>query len=165
METELSKILLVRAGKLLARRSYSRGELGQKLAGLADTADVEAVLDRLAELRLLNDADYAYNFVSYRLTREGWGPLRIRRELLERRVAPNLVDAALERVLDEAGEEAALKVYLARHAGKRGWPTDRKRIQRLVLHLERRGFTPEKVRRTLRQEIGADAWQRFETGE
>ena len=165
METELHKKLMAQAGKLLARRAYSRAELGERLARLAESDEVDRALDHLVELRLLNDANYAYNLSLHRLTREGWGPLRVRRELIERRVEPATADEALARVLDETGEETILKRYLVRYAGRRGWPGDRRRIQRLVLHLERRGFSAEQVHRALRDEIGTEAWRRFETGE
>ena len=122
METERQKKLMAQAGRLLARRAHSRAELGERLARLAEPGEVDQVLDHLVELRLLNDANYAYNLSLHRLTREGWGPLRVRRELIERRVEPATADEALARVLDETGEETILKRYLVRYAGRRGWP-------------------------------------------
>jgi regulatory protein len=165
MESAVLKKLMTKAGRLLARRAYGRAELGQKLAPLADASDIEQVLDHLTDLRLLNDANYAYNFSFHRLTELGWGPARVRRELTQRRVEGTIVEAAIARVLDDSGEEAILDRYLARYTGRRGWPADRKGIGRLVTHLRRRGFSPERVYRALREQIGAEAWDRFDTGE
>src|SRR5687768_10744837 len=115
MAQAVSKKLMSRAGNLLGRRSYSRGELARKLLKLADPPEVETVLDRLEELDLLNDSKYAYNFAFYRLRECGWGPLRVRHALLNRQVAADLVESALNRVFQEHGEGPMLEGYLDRY--------------------------------------------------
>jgi len=159
-----TKKLLSKAGNLLARKAHSRGELREKLLRFGDMQSVEAALDRLQELNLLNDGEYAYNFASRRATQEGWGPLRVRQALLRRRVAPQLVDSALERVKAECGD-TALREYIEKHCEKTGWPQDRKGIQRLIGHLRRRGFHEESIISALRPRIQASVWQRFDTGD
>jgi SOS response regulatory protein OraA/RecX len=165
MPEAVSKKLMSRAGSLLRRRSYSRGELAGKLLKLADPLEVEAVLDRLEEVDLLNDSKYAYNLAFYRLRECGWGPDRVRHALLARQVAADLVEAALDRILQEHGERPMLEGYLDRYCAKNGMPSDRKGIQRLLLHLQRRGFTHEVIHQTLRQRVEAKAWSSFESGD
>jgi regulatory protein len=165
MSPESHERLLARSGRFLARRAYSRGELGLRLARAADAVEVEAVLDRLEALGLLNDANYAYDFGLHRLTREGWGPLRIRRELIERGVAADVVEAALARLSAEMGEDEALAAYLRRWSAKHGWPVDRRGGRRIVAHLERRGFSGEAIHRGLRRVLDVRTWRQIDSGD
>jgi regulatory protein len=165
MQSVLREKLIARAGKLLARKGYSRAALEERLRGLASPAEVASVLDRLEELALLDDAHYAYNFALQRLQRELWGPRRVIGDLIDRKVAPAVADAALTRVLDEVPEDDILDGYLQRHSSKRGWPKDRREIARLIAHLERRGFTRDLVYRSLRAKVDGLEWRRFEAGD
>ena len=165
MTEAVSKKLMSRAGNLLRRRSYSRRELARKLLKLADPIEVEAVLDRLEEVDLLNDSKYAYNLAIYRLRDCGWGPLRVRHALLERQVAAELVESALNGILQEHAEGPMLEGYLDRYCAKGGMPSDRKGIKRLLSHLQRRGFTHEVIHRTLRLKVDGKAWSSFESGD
>jgi len=165
MEAELQKKLLNRAGNLLAKRSYSRGEMRIKLSKLAEPADVENTLERLEALNLLNDSDYAYNFAFSRIRLQGWGPIRVRHSLLHRQVAHQIIEAAIDRVWQDVGDRVVLREYLDRHCRKTGIPQDRKGIQKLIGHLRRRGFVDATIYSTLRQMIPDGAWECFETGE
>ncbi len=161
----MSKILMTRAGRLLSRRSYSRGELRRKLAHLAEEGCVEQVLDHLEELNLLNDSDYAYNFALCRMKQDGWGPLKVLQSLMRREVAQALAESAIDRIRQENDESALLQEYVERHCRKIGMPQDLKGIRRLVSHLNRRGFQEEIIFKALREQIPAAAWRRFETGD
>jgi regulatory protein len=165
MEAELQKKLLKRAGNLLARRSYSRGEMQIKLSKLAEPADVEETLDRLEALNLLNDLDYAYNFAFSRIRLQGWGPIRVRHSLRHRQVPHQFIEAAIDRVWQDVGDDVVLKEYLDRHCRKTGLPEDRRGIQKLIGHLRRRGFNDATIYSTLRQMIPDVTWECFETGE
>ena len=165
MDPELHKMLLKKAGTLLARRAYSRGELSIKLAKLAGELQVESALDRLEQLKLLNDADYAYNFALYRVRQQGWGPSKVRDSLLHRQVAASTIELALERVRKELGDESVLMHYVQRRCGKQGLPTNPKDIKGLVLHLRRRGFDEDSIFSILKRMIPAAVLQRFESGE
>ena len=165
MDAELHKILLKKAGALLAHRPYSRGELQERLAKLAEEPQVECVLDRLEQLNLLNDADYAYNFALYRIRQDGWGPTKICQSLLRRHVAQATIDSALERIGNELGQEPILIEYIKRRCGKKGLPTDRGGIRKLVMHLHQRGFDEDRILSALKKMIPAAVLHRFETGE
>ena len=166
MEGERHNKLMARAGRLLARRGFSRGDLRERLLrGAASEAEVDAVLDRLSALDLLNDARYAYNFAFQRLHRELWGPRRVLEDLRGRKVAPADADHALARALEEVPESNVLDGYLERRSSKRGWPGNRREIARLVAHLDRRGFARDLIYRALRQKVGGVEWRRFEAGD
>lgn len=80
---------------LLARREHGRVELTRKLRkrGAPDEL-IEAALQRLAEEGLLSEARYLESFVAYR-ARAGYGPQRIREELVQRGLARGDIDQAL----------------------------------------------------------------------
>jgi SOS response regulatory protein OraA/RecX len=165
METEIQKTLLKKAGSLLARRAYSRGELRLILAKLAGDSEVESALNRLEQLNLLNDADYAYNFAFYRTQREGWGPAKIRDSLLRRHLSQATVERALERVRKELGDERILMECIKKRWKHRAPPADPKDIHKLILFLLRRGFDEDAIYRALELMLPTEAIQRFETGD
>jgi len=158
MQSELRKKLLGKAGSLLARRPHSRGELRQKLSRTAEPLDIEAVLARLDELNLLNDGDYAYNFAFRRSEQDGWGPFKIRSELLRRQIAPQVIDSAIEGVQKKIDGDTALKTCWEKITRKEGIPTDRKAVRRLIQKLRRRGHGDDVIIRMLRRELPAGAW-------
>jgi regulatory protein len=158
MDSESQKKLLRKAGSFLSRRPHSRGELRQKLARRAEPADIEAVLVRLDELHLLNDEEYAYNFAFRRSEQDGWGPMKIRAELMQRQIPPELIDRAIERVQQEIDSETALKTCWEKIIRKEGVPGDRKAARRLIQKLRRRGHGDDVIIRLLRRHIPRDAW-------
>ena len=160
-----AKTLMARAQAMLARRPYCRAELRRRLEPLAPRDEIESLLDRLEELRLLNDATYAYNFAFYRLGGRGYSPERVRRELEKRGVRASAVESALSSVLAERTEAEILADYLGRRAAKRGLPADRRSIEGLVRHLRRKGFGRETIYRLLREQIPGAAWDSFEPGD
>jgi regulatory protein len=164
-DPEVQKKLLNKAGAILARRPHARGELRQKLLRHAEGRDVESVLDRLQDLKLLNDAEFAYNFAFHRAKVEGWGPLRIRQALLRRQVAPDIVRSTIERLRDNLADGSALQDYVLRHCRRSGLPQDRKGLSRLVAHLRRRGYHEDSIWAVLRQIIPAAVWQRDDSGD
>jgi regulatory protein len=165
MEAENNKLLLTKAGALLARRAYSRGELRIRLAKFGAEMQVEAVLNRLARLNLLNDEEYAYNFALNRMKQQGWGPAKIIASLLKRQVEQPTIDLAMARVRNEEGSEPPLDTCIKQYCKKYGLPSNPKGMQRLISHLRRRGFDEDDVYRALRQALPDEALKSFETGE
>ena len=158
-----AQALLQKAGTLLARRAHSRGELRRKLAKFADPADLEKVLDRLEELGLLNDAEYAYNFASSRIREKSWGPARIYQALLRRKVPAHVATRTVERIRGETGERTLLETYLERYWRTRDRPRNRAELKRLIGHLSRRGYGDELIVDVLRRAAPAEAWRTFES--
>jgi regulatory protein len=97
--------LTARALRLLGRREHTRLELQRKLAPHAEEPlEVQAVLNDLAERGWLSDARFVEQFVHARRGR--FGPAHIRRALLERGVAEELVAGALGSLKEEELEAA-----------------------------------------------------------
>lgn len=89
--------------RLLGRREHSREELRKKLRKREWPADrVEALLDRLEQEGALSDLRFARSWVRHRAGR-GLGPTRIRSELRQRGVAPEVVARAFQAFLWRRG--------------------------------------------------------------
>jgi regulatory protein len=128
--------LTARALRLLARREHTRVEICRKLAPrVDDPARLEAVLDDLARRGWLSDERFVEAFVHARRGRDG--PARIRRALLERGVAPEVIAAALRDL--KAGELDSARAVWARKF--KVPPKTSEERARQVRFLQSRGFT------------------------
>ena len=163
-----------RAAALIARRAHSRGELRRKLAAAQNVGEacaIEAVLDRLEHLNLLNDAEYAYNFAFYRIKDLGWGEEKVRKALSDRDVAKAAADRALDRVREETapggtgGIAGALIEYIESYCRKHGTPSTVKDSQKLARRLIGRGFDEDRVIGALQRIIPPETFRHFETGD
>jgi regulatory protein len=128
--------------KALERRSFARADLGRRLRrkGHAPEA-VDAALERAGELRLLDDAAFARNYVETRAGR-GRGPARLLRDLAAMGVERRLIDHAIAAHFDQDVDRAAIPLTLAtKRAGQLGdLPREVKR-RRVLAYLARRGFS------------------------
>lgn len=131
---------------LLARREHSRAELRHKLRARGhDPEAVEAALERLGEQGYQDDRRFAEHYVASRVER-GFGPVRIRAELQERGVDPDLGREALEAHRGrwpELAEEARRRRFGAEA------PADPRAWQRQARFLQYRGFDAALVAATL----------------
>ena len=159
------KLLLKKAGALLARRAYSRAELHDKLAKFAGGLPVEPVLDRLEQLNLLNDDDLAYTSALYRISQEGWAPAKARNYLVRRQVARRAIDRALEKIRNELGNDPGLSGCIQKYFRSKGIPANPKDVRRLIVHLLGRGYDEDGILNKLKQMLPQALWRQFETGE
>lgn len=126
-----------RAVSLLARREHSSWELRYKLDQRQFPSHyIDAVVRRLKQEKYLSDTRFAEVFARSRVER-GWGPLKIRAALGDRRVAGELVEQALSG-LEVEWSSMALEVYRRKFGGK---PVrDYRDRSRRLAFLQRRGF-------------------------
>ena len=163
--------LMKHAAALVARRAYSRGELRRALADrqrTGDIDDIEAVLDRLEELKLLNDDEFAYNFSFYRMKELGWGEEKVLAALLYKDVAKTVAKRALDRVREEIapdGANVALMEYVESYCRKHGAPSTLKDAQKLARRLAGRGFDEADIVGALRRLITPDIFRHFIAGD
>lgn len=111
---------------------------------------ITEVLDRMEEVGLLDDADFARTWVRSRHELKGLGRSALRRELTERGVAEEHIEPALEQLSAE-DESAAARAMVEKKLGERRIPppetpegrTEREKLtRRLVAMLARRGHSP-----------------------
>jgi regulatory protein len=136
-----------RAGlRTLELRPFAQADLGRRLVRRGHPREaVDAALERVAELGLLDDAAFAREYAESRAAR-GRGPARIRRDLMSMGVARAETDAAIAARWPDGVEDEALPLALAeRRAAQLGnLPRPVKR-RRLLAYLTRRGFTGRTV--------------------
>lgn len=126
---------------LLNKRDYSRGELTARLTEKGfDPAEAAAAVDRLAELHLIDDANYAAMVVRHYAAR-GFGRQRLQDELYRRRVPRELWEDALAQTGDADG--SAYAVLLSRLKSADPSPDE---LRRAADALRRRGFSWEEAR-------------------
>jgi regulatory protein len=128
---------------LLTARARTRAELEGQLAKRGYPQDVRSrVLDRLAELGLVDDADFAEQWVRSRRANAGKGRRALAAELRTKGVDNDLITAALADI--DAGAERERAEQLVRDKLRRerlGDDDDVKVTRRLVGMLARRGYS------------------------
>ena len=128
--------------RLLTARARTRAELEGQLAkrGYPDDVSVR-VLDRLSEVGLVNDADFAEQFVRSRRIHAGKGKRALAAELRNKGVDNEVITAALADI--DAGAERERAEQLVRDKLRRERlddDDDTKVKRRLVGMLARRGY-------------------------
>lgn len=130
----------------LTRRGVSRWELGEKLlARDLDPCIVEAELDRLERVGLIDDAALAETIVRTHHERKGLGRTAIAQELRRRHVDPEAIEEALEQVDDEDENSRALELAVRRAAQLQNLDHDTA-VRRLSGYLQRKGYSADTVR-------------------
>jgi regulatory protein len=108
----------------------------------------EELVERLKASNYLNDQRFTELFIKDHVRLKGWGPVRIRHVLRSKRIAPELIEAALENIRDVFDfQEMAAKLARQKYQSCSN-PTlkDKKRIWAF---LQRRGFESAAIRDAL----------------
>lgn len=148
-----------RALGLLDQRARSRVELAGRLAELDFDAEVvESVLDDLERVGLLDDEDFAKEWVRQRHARRGKSARVLDRELQQKGVSDALRARALAQVSLEDEEGAAREAARKKARTIKTVPVDRaeheKALRRIVGVLARRGYSGDLAIRIAREALG-----------
>jgi len=129
--------------RLLTARARTRAELEGQLAKRGYPYDVsKRVLDRLTQVGLIDDADFAEQWVRSRRANAGKGKRALAAELRTKGVDNDVIMAALDGI--DAGAERQCAEKLVRDRLRReklGDDDDAKIARRLVGMLARRGYS------------------------
>jgi regulatory protein len=129
----------------LETRMRSRKEVTDRLRrGQFEPDVIEKVLERLSELKLIDDAEFAGRWVASRAKPESSrsiGKKRLQNELIAKGISKEQVENAVERITDD--DELALALKAAEKKA-RNRPADRDELfaqrRKLAGFLQRRGF-------------------------
>lgn len=148
---------------LLTARPRSRAELVEALRRKAIPRDVaEPVLDRLAEVGLVDDAAVAEAAVHAGLTHRGLGRKALGAELRRRGVPDDIARAAVAAVRPEDEEQRARDLVRRRlrntAAGGDEAVRPGKTARRLAGMLARKGYSEALALRVIREEMGSGEW-------
>lgn len=151
--------LKVYAAQALSARAQSSAELRTKLrAKAARKEDVEEILAYLKEAGYLDDRRFAGAFAEWRKENQGLGKSRVVRDLMARRVAPGVAQAAAEAVYKDTNEVALIEDFLARkYRGKnlKALLGEEKHLASAYRKLRTAGFTSGNSIRVLKRYASA----------
>lgn len=138
-----------RALDLLAFRARSVVELRRQLLRKGEPAEnVEAAIARLLEQKLLDDAEFARQFVRAKVVGAGASRFRVVQELGRKGVARGLAEEAVQSLKDDEGVDPSAAIH---QVAEKKWRSLSKLDEvtakrRLYAFLARRGFNPDEIR-------------------
>lgn len=139
----------------LSRSARTRGQLTELLERKGVPAEVgEAVLDRFAELGLVDDAAYAEAFTRSRHEHKGLGGRAIAFELRRRAVPDEVVQEAVSMLDADQEQETASRLARERQARMSSLPRE-VQARRLAGFLARKGYGGQIVGRAVREALAA----------
>jgi len=154
--------LLDYALRALSARSLTQGELRVRLqARAARPGDVETVVGRLKQSGYLDDRRFAETFSRLRRENEGFGKLRVLRDLRRRRIGPSLAAKAVAEAYRDAEEAELIDRFLKRKLRYGDQPPaldDPRRVASFYRMLLRAGFTSAKILEALRKLSAQSEW-------
>lgn len=110
-----SEALMEYALRALSGRALSISELRERLCKrAADAADADSVIAKLKEAGYLDDRRFAESFALARKDSQGFGRMRVIRDLRQRRVAPAVAEKAVGEVYAGADEAGMIGGFLER---------------------------------------------------
>jgi regulatory protein len=137
--------LYEQALRLLEFRARTAMELRRRLLQRGGSAaEVDAVLQRLLEQKLLDDADYARQFARGKLTAAGASRRRIAQLLFRKGVRTEETDRAIRELTDDEGIDP---LSAAARVARKKWTS----LASLYAFLARRGFNPDEIRALMAQ--------------
>ena len=126
-----------RAYRLLSMRPHSEKELAKKLRDKGfPEAVIKEALEKLHDLKYLNDASFALQWARNLAVNKLWGNRKIAAGLKEKGITADLAAGAITAARRELSEDEAIGKLVRKRAGS----ADRKTKQRIFTSLLRRGF-------------------------
>jgi len=136
--------------KILMRRAHSVSEMKKALARRCeDDQLVQAVLRRLKEGKLVDDARYARQFTRYRMQSRKQGQYRIARDLRARGVPDRHIESALQDATDDADPSALIRQRIERKLRLYRGEVDERKLASLYRSLLAAGFPADLIRKEL----------------
>jgi regulatory protein len=149
VDVDVESVARTVALRKLTVRACTRHELDQALqAKNVPQAAIDAVLDRLEEVGLLDDASFAVDWVTSRQQRRHLSRQVLRRELQAKGVDRSAIDSALDHVDHDAELRSARELVERKRAAMNGLSRD-VQYRRLAGMLSRRGFDTATTTRVL----------------
>lgn len=140
-----------RALHLLSQRAYTEKEIEDRLTRHEYDADCSRrVIAWLNELGYLDDEAYAHRWVDQRTQSKGFGPVRLRQELMRKGISQEIVEHALAQN-DETEYEAIAYEQAKKRLLRQGETTLQEVRPRLYGFLQRRGFPSSIIGRVMRR--------------
>lgn len=154
-----------KAYRLLSLRPHSEKELEKKLREKGFPAVVvKETLEKLHDLKYLNDASFAGQWARNLVVNRIWGNKKIIASLREKGIAADLINLAIENAREELPEEEAIEILIKKKAARR-MPAafDVKEKRRIFQALMGRGFPAglilNKLGKAAEEKSNDDEWE------
>lgn len=140
--------------RLLEFRARSVAELRRKLLRKGGSShEVDVVIERLREQKLLDDVSFAREFARSKVVGSGSSRHRVVQELRRKGVAPSIADDAVAGLVEREGIDPSEAVH---RVAQKKWRSmsgldEFTRRRRLYAFLARRGFSPDEIRSAMNQ--------------
>jgi regulatory protein len=142
--------------RLLTGAPRTRAELATALSKKGVPPEVaEGVLQRFADVNLIDDAAYAESYVESRHQQRGLARTALRNELRRKGIDADTAAEAVEQI-DADDEEAAAQALVARRLPATAGLTPEARLRRLAGMLARKGYPAGMAYRVVREALAAD---------
>ncbi len=137
-----------RAIRLLAAKQRSVRELRERLIEKmwTDEAIVEAVIEKLAEYKYLDDEQFARDVAVSKLRQNPQGKRRLQMTMSRKKLDKETVDAAIETAYSEMPEDELIDIAIQKRLRTKGRPETREDAKKIYDHLLRRGFSYDLIR-------------------
>lgn len=148
---ELMRVSQLRAAKdkalgLLSRRSYSKSQLRDRLTRHTDEEAAHQAVERMEEIGLVDDLDYALRYARDLYHLKQLAPARIKQELRQKGIDSDIISESLEQFDEDDNIDRAL-AYLGR---KYSSLSDEKTRKRAFAQLGRLGYSYSEIGSALR---------------
>jgi regulatory protein len=101
--------------KALGSRAFSTSEMRSRLRQKAQHPEtIDQIIAKLRDYGYLNDAKFAESFATARRDNQGFGKMRVMRDLRQRRVAPAVAETAVSEAFEGTDEGEMVEQFLAR---------------------------------------------------
>lgn len=124
-----------KAFSLLSRRSYASAQLRQKLEGDFPPDCIDRVMERCADLGLIDDLDYAQRAARDLVHLKHYSLSRVRQELAHRGIGQNEIEDALELFADYDERQALRQLLEKKYAASLREEKDRRRAFSALVRL------------------------------
>jgi regulatory protein len=118
---------------------------------------VEAVIARLREYGYLDDERFAFGYAALKVKQRPIGRLRLKRDLMVKKVDQEVAEEALDLVFGETSEEELIDRAIEKRIRLRGRPQTPDAARKLFDHLMRQGFPFELVSDKVRGLLKVDS--------
>ena len=132
-----------KAFSLLSRRSYAGAQLRQKLEGDFPPDCIDRVMERCAELGLIDDLDYAQRAAKDLVHLKHYSLSRVRQELAHRGIGQNEIEDALEQFADYDERQVLRQLLEKKYAASLREEKGRRRAFSALVRL---GYDPGEIR-------------------
>lgn len=148
--------------KFLSYRQRSEYEIQKKLIDLKFKPDIiNQVIDNLKTIKLINDSEFADCFVKTALNKRLISRNLMKKKLLEKRIAKEIINDVLEKYYKDIDESKIVRKLAIKQLKKyqklKAKSTDKEHYIRLAAFLTRRGFSWDIISRVVRSILNVNS--------